>query len=88
MFRSYCIQNVKDEIQVQVYNIDNDIVSHFSQFILVSVKKNLRQFQAQFREKLRKLRLRQNNGFFIKKKRVNHFLSGGVILYCELTYNE
>ena len=34
-------------------------VNHFSQFISVKVKKNLRKFQAQFREKLRKLRLRQ-----------------------------
>ena len=58
MFRCYCIQNVKDGIQIQVYNISNEIVNHFSQFILVKVKKNLRTSQAQFRETLRKLRLR------------------------------
>ena len=36
------------------------------------VKKNLRKSGAQFRKKLRKLRLRQNNDFLIKKKRVHH----------------
>ena len=39
-----------------------------SQFISVKAKKNLRKSQAQFREKLRKLRLRQNNNFLIKKR--------------------
>ena len=33
----------------------------------VKIKKNLRKSQVQFREKLRKLRLRQNYGFHIKK---------------------
>ena len=37
IFRRYCIQNVKDGIQIQVYNISNEIVNHFSQFILVKV---------------------------------------------------
>ena len=67
VFRRYCIQNVKDGIQIQVYNIVNEILNHSSQFISVEVKKNLRIFQAQFREKLRKLRLRQDNDFLIKK---------------------
>ena len=67
MFCCYCIQNVKDGIQIQVYNIINDSVNHSSQFISVKVKKTLRKSQAQFREKLRKLRLRQNNFFLIKK---------------------
>ena len=57
----------KDGIQIAVYNINNESVNHFSQFISVKAKKNLRNSQAQFREKLRKLRLRQNNGFLIKK---------------------
>ena len=35
--------------------------------MFVKVNKNLRKFQAQFREKLRQLRLRQNDGFLIKK---------------------
>ena len=65
--RRYCIQNVKDEIQIHVYNIINGSVTHSSQFISVKVKTNLRKSQAQFREKLRKLRLRQNNEFLIKK---------------------
>ena len=75
MFRCYCIQNVKDGIQIQVYNINNESVNHFSQFMSVKVKKNVRKSQAQFREKLRKLRLRQNNDFLIKKKvyKIFHF---------------
>ena len=40
MFRRYCIQDVKDGIQIQVYNINNESVSHFSKFISVKVKKN------------------------------------------------
>ena len=72
IFRRYCIQNVKDEIQIQIYNIDNESVNHFSPFISVKVKKNLSKCQAQFREKLRNLRLRQNDGFLIKK-RVSNF---------------
>ena len=67
VFRHYCNQNIKDGIQTQVYNIINESVNLSSQFISVKVKKNLRKSQAQFREKLRKLRLRQNNDFLIKK---------------------
>ena len=66
VFRRYCIQNVKDGIQIHVYNI-NDSVHHSSQFISVKVKKNLGKSQAQFREKFRKLRLRHNNDFLIYK---------------------
>ena len=55
IFRHYCIQNVKDGIQIQVYTINNEIVNHLSQFILMKVKKNLRQSQAKFREKLKKI---------------------------------
>ena len=65
MFRRYCIQNVTDGIHFPVYNINNESVNHYSQFI--SAKKNLRKSQAQFKEKLSKLRLRQNKGFLIKK---------------------
>ena len=46
----------------------NESVNHSSQFISVKVKKNLRKSQAQFREKLRELRLRQTNDFLIKKR--------------------
>ena len=52
MFLRYCIQNAKDGIQIQVYNINNESGSHFSQLISVKVKKNLRKSQAQVREKL------------------------------------
>ena len=58
IFRHYCIQNVKDGIQIQVYNNNNEFLTYFSQFISGKVKKNLRNSQAQFREKLKKLRLR------------------------------
>ena len=57
----------KDGIQIQVYHITNESVNHSSQFTSLKVKKNLRESQVQFREKLRKLRLRQNIGFLIKK---------------------
>jgi len=33
VFRRYCIQNVKDGIQIQVHNIINDSLNHSSQFI-------------------------------------------------------
>ena len=66
VFCRYCTQTVKDGTQIQVYNINNESVNHFSQFISVKVKKNLRNSQAQFQEKLRKLRLRQNNDFLKK----------------------
>ena len=49
--------------------INNESVNHFGQFISVKVKNNLRKSEAQFREKLRKLRLRQNDGFLIKNVR-------------------
>ena len=67
VFRRYCFQNVKDGIQTHAYTIINDSVNHSSQLISVKVKKTLRKSQAQFREKLRKLRLMQNNDFLIKK---------------------
>jgi len=44
--------------------------NYISLFISAKVKKNLRKSQAQFREKLRKLRLRQNYGILIKDKNV------------------
>ena len=52
IFRRYCIQNVKDGIQIQVCNLSNESANHFSQCISVKVKKNLRKFQAQFRKNL------------------------------------
>ena len=55
-------------MHTQVYNINNESVGQLSQFISVKVKKNLRKSQAQFRKRLRKLRLRQNDGFLIKKR--------------------
>jgi len=66
-YRRYCIQNANDRIQIQVQNSNNESVHHFSQFTSVKVKKNLRKSQAEYCEKLRKLRLRQNDGFLIEK---------------------
>ena len=43
--------------------------SHSSQFISVKIKKVSRKSKAQFLVTLRKLRLRQNDGFRIKRKR-------------------
>ena len=52
-FVIFCIQNVKDRIQIQVCNIKSERLTHFSQFISEKVNKNFRKSQAQFREKLR-----------------------------------
>jgi len=52
---------------MQVYNVNNEIVNHFSQFVSVKVKKDLRKSQAQFLGKVKKLRLRQNDSFLLKK---------------------
>ena len=84
LFRRYYIQNVKDGIQIQVYNINNENVNHSSQFISVKVKKNVRKSQALFRENLRKLRLKQNESFLFKKKcsviQSLHLYTGGALL--------
>ena len=50
ILRHYCIQNVKDGIQIRVYWINNESETHLSQFISVKVKKNLRLSQTLFRE--------------------------------------
>ena len=65
--RRCCIHNVKDGFQIQVCNIINESVNHSSQFISVEIMKNLRKSHAQFQEMLRKLKLRENNDFLIKK---------------------
>ena len=63
---------VKEGFQFQVCNIINKSVNHFSQFISVEVKKHLRKSEAQVREKLRKLRLKQNDSLLTKKMRKQH----------------
>ena len=68
ILRHCYIQDVEDGIQIRVYKISKECVAHFSHFISVKVKKILRKSQAQFREKLRKLRLRKNDGFLMKKR--------------------
>ena len=57
---------LKMEFKFKYTILITKIVTHFGQFVSVKVKKNLRKSQGQFREKLRKLRLRQNYGFLIK----------------------
>ena len=42
IFRYYCIQIVKDGIQIQGYNFNNESVNHLSQVISVEVRKQLR----------------------------------------------
>ena len=59
---------LKLKFRFKTYNINNERVNHFSQFVSVKVKKNLRKSQAQFREKLRTSRFCQNYGFLMKKK--------------------
>ena len=57
--------------------IDKESGVYFSQFISKKVKKNLRKSQAQFREKLRKLRFKQNNSIIILfsyKRNVYHII--------------
>ena len=39
IFRHYCIQDAKHGIQIQVYNMNNECINHFSQFISLKVKK-------------------------------------------------
>ena len=39
IFRRSCINNIKDGIQIQVYNINNDTAYHFSQYITVKIEK-------------------------------------------------
>ena len=46
IFRQYCIQNVKDGIQIRVYRINKETLTHFSQFISGKGKKKLRKSQA------------------------------------------
>ena len=66
VFRCYCTPYGKDGIQIQVYNANNEIVNHFSQFISVKGYDKLKKILGSIWEKLRKLRLRQNDGFLIK----------------------
>ena len=76
-FRHYCIQTIRDGIHIRVYKISD--ISNFSQFISVKVKNRLRKSQTQFEEKLRKLRLRRNDGSLIKKSCIEN--------HSELAYN-
>ena len=40
VFRHYCFQNVKDGIQIHVYNVINESAYYSSQFVSVKFKKN------------------------------------------------
>ena len=67
LFCHSCIQTLKDEIQNQVYKSNDQSIALFSLFISVQAEKHLTKSKAQFREKLRKLRPRQNEYFLISK---------------------
>ena len=56
ILRHYCIQKVKYGLQIRVYRINKEIVTHFSKCISAKATKILRKSQAQLWEKLRKLR--------------------------------
>ena len=58
VFRRNYIQHVKDGIQIQVYNINNESVNHFSQFISEKLRKIFKNLRLNFGKSLRKLRLR------------------------------
>ena len=64
----YYIQNVQDGTEIRECKKKKISVYHFKQFISVNVKKILRNSQAQFREKLRNLRLKQMIVFLLKKR--------------------
>ena len=49
---------VKDGIQVQVYNINNESVTYFSQFISVKAEKDLRKSQASISGKVKQIEAR------------------------------
>ena len=66
ILRHYSIQNVKDGIQIRLYKLCKESVTHFSQFFSLKIRKILRKSQVQFGEKLRKLRLRQNDALLIE----------------------
>ena len=55
-------------IQIRVYKMSKESLAHFSQFISVKVNKILRTSQAQYQEKLRRLRVRQNQCILMKKQ--------------------
>ena len=58
---------IKNETEMWPKTKNSESVTHFSQFVSVKVKKLLRKSQAQFREKVKKLRLSQNDDFLVKK---------------------
>ena len=55
IFRRYCIPNVKDGIQIQVYNISNEIVNLSSQFISVEVNKKVKKITGSILGKVKKI---------------------------------
>ena len=65
-FIANSFQMLKMEFKFK-YTILRTSVNPHSQFISAEVKKALRISWAQFQEKLRELRLRQNKGFLTKK---------------------
>ena len=58
---------LKMEVKFKYTILLTKVLATLASLCSVKVQKNLRKSQAQFREMLRKLRLRQNNDFLIKK---------------------
>ena len=61
---------VKDGIQIQVYNINNESVDHFSQFISVKVKKKVKKISGAISRKVKKIEAQSTEWLSYKKKRV------------------
>ena len=81
MSHNYSFQNVKDGIQIRACTISKERVAHFCQFISVKIKKILGKSQAKFRERLRKLKLKQNDGLLIKIVYYNSFIMIQVLFF-------
>ena len=58
---------LKMEVKFKYTRLTTKVKFIFASLFHLKVKNNLRKSHAQFREKLRKLRLMQNDGFLIKK---------------------
>ena len=59
---------MKNGAHIRVYKTNKESMPNFGQFISAKVNKTVSQSQAQFRKKLRKLSLRQNDSFLIEKR--------------------
>ena len=68
IFHLYCFYNVKNGIQLPAYNINKECVNHFSQFISIKVKKNLRKISRSISGKVKKIEVEADRRFSYKKR--------------------